>query len=120
MGTWGRGVVAGHPTRRGWEGDRRMDLRAIRDEEYRIPYMVATRYRHMRTAQLINPNAAIDSALETVQNSQEGYGPHTLAALASFALREYLMQWLSMFKLQREHQQAALPNVQVRKHFAVI
>ena len=36
---------------------------------------------------------------------QDGYGPHTLAALSAFALREYLLQCLHLYKLEREHQQ---------------
>ena len=71
MGTWGRSS----DSRRGWEGDRRLDLRSVANGVGLLPYNVAWQRGHREAAQILNPHVPIDVALENVRETDQGDSP---------------------------------------------
>ncbi|BDA44275.1 probable E3 ubiquitin-protein ligase XBOS33 at N-terminal half [Coccomyxa sp. Obi] len=103
LGTWGGGVRAadGQVARRAWEGDGRIDLRSVTNSLRQLPYHVAWQRGFRQAATVLNPTIAIDIALETARDLEDGYGPQKLATLAAYALRRNLLDWLETFKVEK-------------------
>ncbi|CAK0737042.1 hypothetical protein CVIRNUC_000845 [Coccomyxa viridis] len=127
LGTWGGGVRApdGQMARRAWEGDGRIDLRSVTNSLRQLPYHVAWQRGFRQAATVLNPTIAIDIALETARDLDDGFGPQKLATLAAYALRRNLLDWLETFKVeklcaehlakQREASKASKPEAKSRR-----
>lgn len=74
LGTWGGGMRApdGQMARRGWEGDGRIDLRSVTNSLRQLPYHVAWQRGYRQAATVLNPTIAIDIALETARDLEDG------------------------------------------------
>ncbi len=74
LGTWGGGVRApdGQMARRAWEGDGRIDLRSVTNSLRQLPYHVAWQRGFRQAATVLNPTIAIDIALETARDLDDG------------------------------------------------
>ena len=58
--------------RRAWEGDGRIDLRSVANCNRQLPYHVAWQRGYRQAAGILNPTVAIDNALETVRELDQG------------------------------------------------
>lgn len=58
--------------RRAWEGDGRIDLRSVANCNRQLPYHVAWQRGFRQAAGILNPTVAIDNALETVRELDQG------------------------------------------------
>ncbi|KAK9836071.1 hypothetical protein WJX84_005303 [Apatococcus fuscideae] len=93
MGTWGGGEATS--ARQAWEGDRRLDLRCIRNAAEQLPYHVAVRRSNASLpADIIHPGVAVSAALHHIRSLEGGVGPLKLQAIAALALRTSLLAWL--------------------------
>ncbi|CAL5218420.1 g96 [Coccomyxa viridis] len=103
LGTWGGGMRSpdGQMARRAWEGDGRIDLRSVTNSLRQLPYHVAWQRGFRQAATVLNPTIAIDIALETARDLDDGFGPQKLATLAAYALRRNLLDWLETFKVEK-------------------
>ena len=74
LGTWGGGTRApdGQMARRAWEGDGRIDLRSVTNSLRQLPYHVAWQRGFRQAATVLNPTIAIDIALETARDLDDG------------------------------------------------
>jgi hypothetical protein len=77
LGTWGGGVRSpdGQVARRAWEGDGRIDLRSVTNSLRQLPYYVAWQRGFRQAATVLNPTIAIDIALETARDLDDGARP---------------------------------------------
>jgi len=78
LGTWGAGVrgTDGQVVRRAWEGDGRIDLRSVTNCLRQLPYHVAWQRGFRQAATVLNPTIAIDVALETARDLEDGALAH--------------------------------------------
>jgi hypothetical protein len=83
LGTWGGGVrtASGQVARRGWEGDGRIDLRSVTNCLRQLPYHVAWQRGFRQAATVLNPTIAIDIALETARDLDDGALPPSLLSI---------------------------------------
>ena len=61
--------------RRAWEGDGRIDLRSVTNSLRQLPYHVAWQRGFRQAATVLNPTIAIDIALETARDLDDGELP---------------------------------------------
>ena len=62
----------GQMARRAWEGDGRIDLRSVTNSLRQLPYHVAWQRGFRQAATVLNPTIAIDIALETARDLDDG------------------------------------------------
>lgn len=84
LGNWAREDGEEDEGRRGWEQDRRIDLRSVANSLRQLPYHVAWQRGFRETAHVLNPTIPIDAALENVRELDEG------AALISLSMPQIL------------------------------
>ena len=85
LGTWGGGQRSpdGQMARRAWEGDGRIDLRSVTNSLRQLPYHVAWQRGFRQAATVLNPTIAIDIALETARDLDDGALPPSIPLHAS-------------------------------------
>ena len=87
----GRG---GPSARRAWEADPSLDPRAAVDGTGNMPYHVAWMAGAPDLSGALNPGVSIDTARECVARLPGSAGPHPLASLAAYAVRDGLIAGL--------------------------
>ncbi|BDA47871.1 probable E3 ubiquitin-protein ligase XBAT31 at N-terminal half [Coccomyxa sp. Obi] len=108
MGTWGD-TPGGQ--RSSWEGNARLDLRAVRDSRDFLPYHEALSHNMWSVSQLLHPGLPILSAIDNAGATQEGLGPHKLSAMCALVHRRFLQTCLSglQARIGEEANQGASP-----------
>lgn len=76
----------GQMARRAWEGDGRIDLRSVTNSLRQLPYHVAWQRGFRQAATVLNPTIAIDIALETARDLDDGAVP-TLTCVPKLSCR---------------------------------
>ena len=91
----GGGPPGGAGRRRTWEGTPGLDPRAAADAAGRQPYHVAWSAGHAALSSALAPLASVDAALVRSVSSLPGErGTHSLATLASYAVRDGMLSAL--------------------------
>lgn len=75
-------------------GDRRVDLRRVRDCTRALPYHTASRAGHRQAAELLDPRVALELALDNCRDTSAGIGPQRLSTMAARLLRWQHVTWL--------------------------
>ena len=71
----------GQVARRAWEGDGRIDLRSVTNSLRQLPYHVAWQRGFRQAATVLNPTIAIDIALETARDLEDGVSTELITML---------------------------------------
>lgn len=100
LGRWNSGAAAAAGQRE-WENDGRVDLRSVTSTSRQLPYHLARQHQHRHLLRILNPTVAIDAALEDCRENESGFGPQKLSTLASYALRQGLLNFLHGIQASR-------------------
>lgn len=76
------------------QGERRVDLRRVRDCTRALPYHTASRSGHRQAAELLDPRTPLELALDNCRDTSVGIGPQRLSTMAARLLRWQHVEWL--------------------------
>lgn len=102
-----QGYLEGQGTPNTQPGERRVDLRRVRDSSRALPYHSAYRTRHRQAAEVLDPRVNLDVALDLCRETSAGVGPQKLSTVCARALRWSHVQWLDEAERQLDEAERA-------------